>query len=214
LGLQIEEFRAGAQWALEKPELAATLATAARNAFGREEWITQLWSFSAGLRVFGEWWQQLWAESLAKRMDRQGRPAPRVSSPMACTGPRDQHSVAQQLIEGARDKLVYVLRVNAGEEDAETFTPKVFSGMPYDGRETSLGRILAAEAQAFELALTDSKIPFLSLRLESLSERSLGALFMSWQMTVALLGEKLDLNPFDQPGVELGKRHAAKILRG
>lgn len=214
LGLKVEEFRAGAEWALSQPKLAATLAVEAIDAWGRGEWITQMWSFSVGLRAFGEWWQQLWAESLAKKVDRQGRPAVRVSSPMACTGPRDQHSVAQQLIEGARDKSVFVTRVTQIEQDHERFMAKLFTGMPFSARETAMGQVLGAEAEAFERALSDTGISYLSLHVPELSERSLGALFMLWQMTVALLGEKIGLNPFDQPGVELGKKHAAKILQG
>ncbi len=212
MGLDIEKFRTGAVWALEHPELAAQLAAPAWSSWARGEWITQLWSFSVGLHAFGEWWQQLWAESLAKKSARSGATAVRASSPMACTGPRDQHSVLQQLIEGARDKFVYVTRVRASEHDGEKFMPKLIQGTQVTGREISLGQILSVEAQAFERSLTDSGIHSASIECADLSEPSLGALFMLWQMTVAMLGERMQINPFDQPGVELGKKHAATLL--
>jgi glucose-6-phosphate isomerase len=56
------------------------------ESFLREEWVTMLWSYSDGLRDFGGWWQQLWAESLAKKVNRHGGPAPRVSTPIAAVG--------------------------------------------------------------------------------------------------------------------------------
>ncbi len=212
LGLEPERFRVGAAWALAHPEVAATMAEAAWESWSRGEWITQLWSFSVGLHAFGEWWQQLWAESLAKKTGRNGAGAPRASSPMGCTGPRDQHSVLQQLIEGARDKFVFVTRVASHETDTERFQASLMNGSLIAGREISLGKILSVEAQAFERSLKDSKIQSLSLMAEDLSESSLAALFMTWQMTVAMLGERMGIDPFNQPGVELGKKHAAQLL--
>ena len=212
LGLEPERFRVGAAWALAHPEVAATMAEAAWESWARGEWITQLWSFSVGLHAFGEWWQQLWAESLAKKTARGGAGAPRASSPMGCTGPRDQHSVLQQLIEGARDKFVFVTRVASHERDTERFQANLMNGSLITGREISLGKILSVEAQAFERSLKDSKIQSLSLMAEDLSESSLAALFMTWQMTVAMLGERMGIDPFNQPGVEVGKKHAAQLL--
>lgn len=212
LGLEPERFRVGAAWALAHPQIAATMAEAAWESWARGEWITQLWSFSVGLHAFGEWWQQLWAESLAKKATRSGVAAARVSSPMGCTGPRDQHSVLQQLIEGARDKFVFVTRVAGHEAESERFQASAIAGSLIAGREISLGKILSIEAQAFERSLKDSNIQCLSLMATDLSESSLAALFMTWQMTVAMLGERMGIDPFNQPGVELGKKHASQLL--
>ena len=214
MGLSLHEFREGASWALARPELATTLSVQALASWSREQWITQMWTYSESLRVFGEWWQQLWSESLGKRLDRRGQAAPRVSLPLACRGPRDQHSLVQQLIEGPKDTHVFVNRVRAVETSDGHFTPKLFPKMPFFEKEISLGRIMGAEAEAFEKSLAEADIPYTTINVENLSERTLGAMFMTWQMTIAQLGEYLNINAFDQPGVELGKRHAQSLLRG
>lgn len=213
MGLSLHEFREGARWALERPELTTQLSADILAAWGREEWVTQMWTYSESLKYFGDWWQQLWGESLGKKKTRDGRPAPRVSTPMPCRGPRDQHSLVQQLIEGTQDKFVFVNRVSAVEDADESFEPRLFPDMPFFGKEMSLGRIMGAEAEAFEKSLTEAKVNFSTMNIDGLNERTLGALFMLWQMTIAQLGEHLGIDPFDQPGVELGKRHASQILR-
>ncbi|MBX3021755.1 MAG: glucose-6-phosphate isomerase [Bdellovibrionales bacterium] len=213
MGLSLHEFREGANWALERPALATQLSTEILASWERGQWITQMWTYSESLKFFGEWWQQLWGESLGKKLTRDGKPAPRVSTPMSCRGPRDQHSLVQQLIDGTPDKFAFVNRVRAVEEADESFKPRLFPQMPFFGKEMSLGHIMGAEAEAFEKSLYDAKIDFVSLGIEGLGERTLGAMFMIWQMTIAQLGEHLGIDAFDQPGVELGKRHASQILR-
>lgn len=213
MGLGRLEFREGARWALGHADLVAGLAAAIIQGWERKEWVTQLWTYSEALRIFGQWWMQLWSESLAKKLDRFGQPAPRVSTPVSCLGPRDQHSLLQQLMEGYPDKQVIMTRVREVESAGEVFTAREFPEMPFHEKKVSLGGILGAEAQAFEQALDDANIPYCVIELNSLNEQSLGATFMLWQMTIALLGEYLGINAFDQPGVELGKRHAEKILR-
>jgi glucose-6-phosphate isomerase len=213
MGLSLHEFRTGAQWALERPQLATILSSETLAAWKREAWVSQMWTYSEGLRVFGEWWQQLWSESLGKKLDRQGKAASRVSVPLSCRGPRDQHSMVQQLIEGPGEKHVFVNRVTTVEDADGVFTPRIFPEMPFFEKEISLGRVMGAQADSFELSLEEAKIPFTTLTVKGLNERSLGALFMLWQMTIAQLGDYLGIDAFNQPGVELGKRHAAKILR-
>jgi glucose-6-phosphate isomerase len=213
MGLSLFEFRQGAAWALENVDLASHLSASILTSWKREEWITQLWTYSENLRMFGQWWQQLWGESLAKRVKRDGSPAPRASTPMSCMGSRDHHSLLQQLIDGYRDKHVLITRVKSTEAGGEVFTPNIFSEAPFYQKPTTLGRILGSQAEAFERSLIEREIGFDALELESLTEKGLGAFFMLWQMVIAQLGEYLEINAFDQPGVESGKRHAEKILR-
>ena len=213
MGLSVHEFREGAAWALKNVDLATRISATVLDSWKRGEWVTQMWTYSEGLRIFGEWWQQLWSESLGKKLDRAGQPAPRASVPLACRGPRDQHSMAQQLIEGAADKMVFVNRVTTVEEADGQFTPRLFPAMPFHNLPISLGRVMGLEADAFELSLEEAHVPYMSLKIEALNERSVGALFMLWQMVIAQLGEHLNIDAFNQPGVELGKKHAQRLLR-
>ena len=213
MGLGRFEFRDGARWALSNVDLAANIAAGVLRSWQRNQWITQLWTYSEALKTFGQWWQQLWSESLAKKVDRNGQPAPRVSTPISCIGPRDQHSLLQQLMEGHPDKHVMLTRVRSVESAGEAFKAQVFPEMPFYNKTISLGGVLGAEAQAFEQSLVEAHVPYTSIELHTLNERTLGATFMLWQMVIALLGEHLNIDAYNQPGVELGKRHAEKILR-
>lgn len=208
MGLNVKEFYAGAVWAIKHPEIAARLSAEAAASWERDETITQLWSFAGGLKPFGEWWQQLWSESLGKKETLI------ASSPVACIGPRDQHSLVQQLLEGDHNKYVYVTRVSDLEKNSDTFKAAMFPALPYAGREASLGLVLGAQARAFEQSLCEVGIHHVTVQLDKLNEQSLAALVMVWQMTIAMLGEHLKINAFDQPGVELGKRYAQALLRG
>lgn len=212
MGFKLPEFRAGAAWALKNTEMATQLSAEILASWERGEWITQMWTYSESMRVFGEWWQQLWGESLGKKLGRSGAAAPRASTPMACRGPRDQHSLVQQLIESVKDKYIFIARVRAVENSSDTFKATLFPEMPFYERNVSLGRVLSAEAEAFEKSLIESKISNSTMSIDSLNERTLGALFMMWQMVIAQLGEYMDVDAYDQPGVELGKVYATKIL--
>lgn len=214
MGLKPAEFRAGSQWALGQVSLVSALSAEILQSWEREEWITQMWSYSEALSSFGGWWQQLWGESLAKKTTRDQLPAPRASTPMACAGPRDQHSLVQQLIEGARDKYVFINRVASVESGGQVFRGQLFADTAIADRSVSLGQIIGAEAEAFAHSLSEVAIPHSVLEIERIDEKTLGALFMLWQMTIAQLGEFMGIDAFNQPGVELGKVYANKILRG
>ncbi len=214
MGLEPERFRRGAQWALTQIDKVSMLSAAILDSWQRQCWTTQMWTYAERLKVFGEWWTQLWSESLGKKLSRNGEIAARTSVPLACLGPRDQHSLVQQLIEGPKDKYVFVLRVREVENADENFVPKLFPQMPFAGQTISLGKILASEAEAFQRSLDDVGILQGGVLLDKVDEDTLGALFMLWQMVIAQVGEVLHINAFDQPGVELGKRYAQEILKG
>jgi glucose-6-phosphate isomerase len=115
-------------------------------------------------------------------------------------------------MDGSRDKYIFVTRVRSIENYDGAIRPAVFPAMPFHNRNIALGKILSAQAQAFERSLSESGVSFSSIVLEALNERTLGAYFMLWQMAIALTGEYLDVNAYDQPGVELGKKYAAQLI--
>lgn len=211
LGLNVEGFRKGAQQACQAKELVTTLVAHTLQSFEREEWITLFWHYSSLMRYFGAWMQQLWAESLSKEKNNHGRAAARASTPLTAIGACDQHSILQQVIAGAKDKFVIFVRVGSAESSSELLHETAFSQHKYLLNK-NLGQILAAEAQATAGALSQKNISNLVLYVPDLSEQSLGFLFMYWELVVATIGEALEINAFDQPGVELGKRLAKQIL--
>lgn len=211
MGLNIKALAQGSRRALESKESLASFVSETLASFERNEWITVLWSYSSRLKNLGLWWQQLWAESLAKKIDLNQKPALRVSTPLSLVGATDQHSVLQQVYEGYRDKFVIFLRVNASE--AGTFILRKAQTAPtqvLQGRK--LGDLLQAEAIATQQSLTEAGVSNMTLQLDQLNEENLGYILMFMQVSVLALGKALNLNPLNQPGVEHGKILCKKIL--
>jgi glucose-6-phosphate isomerase len=160
---------------------------------------------------FGRWIQQLWAESLAKKIDNKGKTALRTSTPMPCLGAMDQHSLLQQFMEGANDKYFVFLKFSHLLNFGPRLQKSTTVGMEIMQNRT-MGELLFAEAKATRQALEMQGRHTIELELQDTSIRSIGYLFMFFQLVVAGLGQMMDINAFDQPGVELGKRLAKEIL--
>jgi glucose-6-phosphate isomerase len=211
LGLNLHEFKSGALNALSASQSIVELAAQSQQSFSHNEWITVFWAYSSLLKSFGFWMQQLWAESLAKKHDRNNKSAPRASTPISCVGPTDQHSILQQFSEGAKDKLIVFLRCDTTESSGEIIQSSLFNNI-FNMSGKKLGHLLLAEASATRQALVQDGVPTLTLEIPNISEKTLGFLFMYFELVVACLGESMDINTFDQPGVELGKKIAKDLL--
>ncbi len=212
LNFSIDDMRAGAKLALSDQDKVAQVSAEALESFKREEWVTFVWSYSSGLRYFGLWFQQLWAESLAKETDRHAKRGPRVSTPLPAIGTCDQHSLLQQVMEGHKDKWVVQIRVKENESGGPQLKPSNFSALSWL-KPVTYGKILAAEAEATAQALKQKNVSIRTLELQDLGPKSIGYLLMFWQLVTACVGEALEIDAFDQPGVELGKRLAKDILK-
>jgi glucose-6-phosphate isomerase len=212
-GLNAEELQSGIALALNQKELIAQLAAHTLQSFKNEKWITVFWPYCDDLKEFGQWAIQLWAESLAKTQDRNQKPAPRASTPVNYLGATDQHSVLQQVAEGARDKFVMFMRVDKAESSGTLLKKSLFpEETSIEGR--GLGELLKAEAQATIESLWEKyKVPSVVLNVSLIDEKSLSELMMIWMLVVGTLGEAMNIDAFNQPGVEAGKIRAKQILK-
>ncbi|OFZ13594.1 MAG: hypothetical protein A2Z20_09670 [Bdellovibrionales bacterium RBG_16_40_8] len=211
-GVSLAELRTGAQKAFADKSLITQLAAYYLESFQREETISAFWSYIDQLAAFSPWLIQLWAESLAKKKTRQGREAPRVSTPVTYLGTCDQHSVLQQLMEGAKDKSICFLRSQKLAESGESFTGTQWAGFEYL-KDKNLGQVFATQSQATEEALQSEGRSTLSIELSSVEPESVGKLLMVFELLIGVLGEALDINAFNQPGVELGKKITKEKLQ-
>jgi glucose-6-phosphate isomerase len=211
MGLDARALRDGARASLanaaSKGSAVATGA-ALHLALAREGRLreTVLWAYSDRLKTFGQWWRQLWAESLGK--GGQG------STPVAALGPVDQHSQLQLFLDGPGNALFTLIdAAPLGQgpvipaEDARAL------GLSYlAGRR--LGDLVDAEARATLGALTARGRPVRHIRVPKLDERAMGALFMHFMLETILMGRLMGVDPFGQPAVEEGKVLARKYLEG
>lgn len=211
LGLDLEKFRLGARLALNETQAIEETMAQAIQSFQRKESITLLWFYGSRLKNFGGWFQQLWAESLGKKQDGNGK-ALIASTPMWAVGASDQHSILQQVMEGPQDKFVIFQRIEEAEGGSQKLHKPQFKET-VDLQNRTMGELLKAEALATQEALKANGVSTMTLKTKVLDEQTLGYMFMFWQLVIAGLGEYLQINAFDQPGVELGKRLAKEKLK-
>ena len=127
-------------------------------------------------------------------------------TPLGALGASDQHSQVQLFMEGPFDKVVTFVRVEAPGEDIRIpHRPDLPEEMAYlQGH--SLGELLHAEQEATSAALARMGRMNATIEVPRLDADVLGELIMFMQLATGFAGAWSGVNPFDQPGVELGKR--------
>ena len=167
--------------------------------------ISVMMPYSNKLRDVADWYRQLWAESLGKRFDRNGKRVDVGQTPVKALGATDQHSQVQLYVEGPNDKITTFLEVGHFKHNTplENHFPYIADFDYLAGK--SLGQLLNTEKSATELALTNNRRPNLTLKLEKVDAEHVGGLLYLLEVATAYAGELLNINAFDQPGVEEGK---------
>ena len=152
------------------------------------------------LEVFSRYLQQLVMESLGKRLDRQGQVVHQGLAVYGNKGSTDQHAYVQQLRDGLDNFFVTFLE--ALDDPADV--PSLQGEQPADFLEGFL--------QGTRSALSEGGRQSLTITLARFDARSLGALIALFERAVGLYAELVDINAYDQPGVEAGKKAAAAVL--
>jgi glucose-6-phosphate isomerase len=160
-----------------------------------------------------DWFRQLWAESLGKALDVDGKPIVSGPTPIASRGATDQHSQLQLYAEGPPDKTFLFLRPR--QRDGELTMPDSVVARHPDyaylvGR--GMGELLDAELRGTLGSLVGRGRPCGLVELERLDAGALGELLMLLMTATALAGPLYRVDPFDQPGVEEAKKLAFAAL--
>ncbi|MBZ2183791.1 MAG: hypothetical protein K7J46_03700 [Bryobacter sp.] len=158
------------------------------------------------------WFRQLWAESLGKARDRSGATVHVGQTPVAALGTTDQHSQVQLYMEGPNDKVFSFWTVNKPSHTVKIPKARLgLDGFDYLGGQT-MSKLLDAERRATEAALASSSRPNCTFTLDRVDEEHLGAFLQMMEFETAFLGELLNINAFDQEGVELGKKFTYALM--
>ena len=166
--------------------------------------INVLFSYSSSLEGFNKWYIQLWGESLGK-INVNG--TAQALTPIGLIGPVDQHSFLQLIAEGKRDKTVTFVKVNDFEE--ETIIPKNtldgFDDLEYvDG--LTFAELIEAQANAtIESIENIADIPCDVITIDKVDEYNIAGLMFNYQLLTSIVGKFVQINTYDQPGVESGK---------
>ncbi len=220
LGIDVQGLAAGAaemdrrcrsQEFLENPALLyAAIQWLMQSRKSKNVAVT--FSYSHRLADLADWYAQLLAESIGKRLDRDGAVVHVGPTPVRAVGVTDQHSQVQLYVEGPFDKWFTLLAVDQADHRVEI--PEVYGdrdALAYLGGRT-LNELFHAEREGTRVALTDAGRPNVTIHFPSVTAHTVGQYLALMEIAVAVMGEHYRIDAFDQPGVEGGKIAAYALM--
>jgi len=149
-----------------------------------------------------KWYQQLIAESLGKKS--------KGILPVISSMPKDNHSLMQLYLDGPKNAFYTFFNV-LDNNDIKVNNKNILNSKNFL-KNKSVEQIKQSQMLATEKIFRIKKIPFRSFKILKRNEKTIGELFCFFILETILLGRALDVNPFDQPSVELIKKETKKIL--
>lgn len=219
LGIDIKELLKGCadmdkmcrKTSFEK-NAALTAAALQYLAIKKGKNISVMMPYSDSLKLMADWYCQLWGESLGKAKNNKGEIVNVGQTPVKALGVTDQHSQIQLYVEGPNDKVITFVSVEKYREKVvipsgcEDFTSVSFlSGH-------SLNELISVEMMATEYALTKNERLNCNIILPEVNAYYIGQLMMFYMIQTAYMGYMLDIDTFNQPGVEEGKNATYALL--
>ena len=175
--------------------------------------INAIFSYSDSLSFFNDWYVQLWGESLGKK---QKNSAFNIGlTPIGLIGPKDQHSFLQLLTEGTRDKSVTFIKLKEfnNQQTVPNITLASLENLDLINNVKFSTLINLQENSIFESLNTSQRIPLDEITIQKQDEFSIGQLIYYYELLTSLIGDLLNINTYDQPGVESGKQILIQKLK-
>jgi glucose-6-phosphate isomerase len=164
-----------------------------------------LMPYSSAMDLFADWYRQLWAESLGKRHTTTGDEIHAGFTPIKALGATDQHSQIQLYREGPNDKVIGFVDIEKHAADVPIPAGANVANLKYlEG--ASLAALLRAEKRATEYALVESRRPNFTITMPTLDAAHVGEFIQLWMVATAYAGRLLDVDAYNQPAVETGKK--------
>jgi glucose-6-phosphate isomerase len=190
--------------------LLAAICFLADTRLGKSILVTM--PYADALFGLADWFRQLWAESLGKRLSLDNEVVFRGQTPIKALGAIDQHSQIQLYTEGPNDKLISLIAVESYR--AGVTVVDVPAGIPdldyLNGAE--LGQLLQREQLATAWALTQAQRPNFTISVPTIDAATIGEFFYLYELQTVMGGALLNVNPFGQPGVEAGKNATYALM--
>jgi len=172
--------------------------------------ISVMMPYAESLRFMADFYAQLWGESLGKKYNMAGAEVNAGQTPVKALGATDQHSQIQLYTEGPYDKVVAFIGVEKFRQTVLVPCGE-FKELEYLSGK-NLCDILNAERRAAAFALKKAGRSNFSIILPEINEQTVGGLLTYFMYKTCFMGAFLGINPFDQPGVEEGKRSAYAMI--
>lgn len=214
-GVDIAQFQIGAKdmvmQSLDAESDACRSAIVIAHHYSKGCVIHDLFIFDAALESYGKWYRQLMGESIGKEKNLHGKRVHVGITPTVSIGSTDLHSVGQLYLGGPFDKVTTFVQVKDPQHALKV--PKNNLSALVDAISyKSLKQIMDAIIQGTQIAYAEHERPFMNITLEQKNAYYLGQLLQYHMMQMIYLGALLQVNPFDQPNVELYKTQTRKIL--
>ena len=181
-------------------------------AFDKGANMSVMMPYADSLKLMADWYAQLWAESLGKNVTLDGKPCHCGQTPIKTLGVTDQHSQLQLYTEGPFDKVITFLKVK--DFRATTNIPHGCDDIPtiaFLGGK-SHNQLIEAERQGTEYALYKAELMCQIIELPEVSAHTIGQLLYFFELVTAYAGALLNINTFNQPGVEESKIAAYAVM--
>jgi len=149
-----------------------------------------------------KWYQQLVAESLGKKK--------KGLLPIISNMPKDNHSVMQLYLDGIDNNFFTFFSVK--QKKSEKINNNLILQSQNHLKNKDLSKIIFAQKKATERVFDKKNLPYRSFEIKKRDEKTLGELFCFFILETILIGKSLNLNPYDQPSVELIKKETKKLL--
>lgn len=173
--------------------------------------ISVLMPYADSLKYMADFYCQLWAESLGKAVDLNGKTVHVGQTPAKALGVTDQHSQVQLYTEGPFDKVVTFLAVDDFRTTVVISDDKDVNACDFLKGHT-LNELINAERKATEFALKKANRMNFTVYLPQVNEETVGELLMYFMYQTAFAGAMLNIDTFNQPGVEEGKKATFAML--
>jgi glucose-6-phosphate isomerase len=175
--------------------------------------INSVFSYTESLKYFNQWYVQLWGESLGKK---QRNSVFNVGlTPIGLIGPKDQHSFLQLIIDDTRDKTITFIKLENFE--VSSLVPDITLKHLEDTdiiNNVEFSSLINLQADSIIESLKKvQRIPLDEIRIKHQDEFSIGQLIYYYELLTSLVGDLLNINTYDQPGVESGKQILMKKLK-
>lgn len=173
--------------------------------------ISVMMPYADSLKYMADFYCQIWAESLGKAVNLSGKTVNAGQTPAKALGVTDQHSQVQLYTEGPFDKVVTFIAV-------ENFRNSVTIPQSDDIdlgdflKTHTFNELIDCERKATEFALAKAGRPNFTIILPEVNAETVGELLMYYMYQTAFAGAYLNVDTFNQPGVEEGKKATFAML--
>lgn len=218
-GIDIDALREGAQSIIKQcitedatNNYAAISAAIIVYHYNEGICINNLFMFSVALESLGKWYRQLMGESIGKEKDIHGKKVNVGIAPTVAIGTTDLHSVGQLYFGGPNNTLTTFVSVKKNNYNIMIPEMPLYEQLVANIQNKPLASVMSAIFEGVQIAYEKNKRPFMTVIIPEKNAYYIGQ-FLQWKMIEMIyIGALLEVNPFDQPEVELYKTQTRKML--